>query len=252
LIIEMTTEKNDSVKLELATFHRASSVHKRHSLEAGDNDDEEATIGWEENEDDLDQQALLSSGGSSPTLAGDEFATPSKPTSGHAATTWQNELKIMLKTAPPLCIDLHLADHHTPTNILPGATFLLQYSLTMTSIFAVSHLGVAPLAAATLASTTANITGFAIYQGLCTGLDTLCSQAYGSGRYHLVGLHMQRMQLFLMLITIPMAVLWLNAQSVLERIIPDEEVAALAGRYLRVIVFGAPGVSVVGWARGCE
>ena len=56
---------------------------------------------------------------------------------------------------------------------------------------------------------------------------------------------MQRMQIFLLLITIPMAVLWINAQFILERIIPDPEVAALAGRYLRIIVFGAPGVSAL-------
>jgi len=113
----------------------------------------------------------------------------------------------------------------------------------MTSIFAVGRLGKESLAAATLASTTANITGFAIYQGLCTGLDTLCSQAYGSGRLHLVGLQMQRMQIFLMLITIPMAILWFNAQHLLGKIIPDPDVALLAGQYLRIIVFGAPGVS---------
>ena len=55
---------------------------------------------------------------------------------------------------------------------------------------------------------------------------------------------MQRMQLFLLLITIPMAVLWVNAQGILGRIIPDPEVAALAGRYLRIIVFGAPGYAL--------
>jgi MATE family multidrug resistance protein len=122
----------------------------------------------------------------------------------------------------------------------------------MTSIFAVGRLGKESLAAATLASTTANITGFAIYQGLCTGLDTLCSQAYGSGRLHLVGLHMQRMQIFLMLITIPMAVLWFNAQHILSKIIPDPAVALLAGQYLRIIVFGAPGVSEECWNGGCH
>jgi len=96
----MSTEKNDTVNLELDAFRPASAKDERHSSEY----DEEATIGWAE-EDDLDKEGLLSSGGSSPTLAGEEFETLSKikVNDGQATTTWQSELKIMLRTAPPLC-----------------------------------------------------------------------------------------------------------------------------------------------------
>jgi hypothetical protein len=96
----MTTEQNDNVNLELEAFTPASAVYDRHSSE----DDEEATIGWEE--DDLDKEGLLSSGGSSPTLAGEGFEAISKINDGQATTTWQKELKIMFKTAPPLCMML--------------------------------------------------------------------------------------------------------------------------------------------------
>ncbi len=120
-------------------------------------------------------------------------------------------------------------------------TFLLQYSLTVSSIFTVGHLGKVELGAVSLASMTATITGFAVYQGLVTSLDTLCAQAYGSGRKKLVGLQMQRMIYFLWLLTIPIAILWLNGEAILRRIVPDPEVAVLAGRYLRILVIGAPG-----------
>jgi len=98
------TEKNDQVNLELDAFMppaSAPAVPERHSS----SDDEEATIGWEEDYD-LDKEALLSSGGSSPTLAGEEFETlpSSKINDGQATTTWQKELKIMFRTAPPLCM----------------------------------------------------------------------------------------------------------------------------------------------------
>lgn len=93
----MAAEKHDIVNLELKAFGPPADFHRDSS-----EDDEEATIGWAE--DDLDKEGLLSSGGSSPTLAGEDFETSSKINDGLVTTTWQKELKIMFKTAPPLCM----------------------------------------------------------------------------------------------------------------------------------------------------
>ena len=143
---------------------------------------------------------------------------------GMIHTTWQREAKVIGKYAAPLMV-----------------TFVLQYSLTMASIFTVGHIGTAELGAVSLASMSANITGYAIYQGLATSLDTLCAQAYGSGRKKLVGLQMQRMTFFLWTITIPIAVIWLCADKILGAIVPEKEVARLGGLYLKVVLLGAPG-----------
>ncbi|KAL8951693.1 MAG: hypothetical protein Q9222_002339 [Ikaeria aurantiellina] len=143
---------------------------------------------------------------------------------GRIHTTWQREAKVLSRYAAPLI-----------------ATFLLQYSLTVAGIFTVGHIGKVELAAVSLGSMTANITGYAIYQGLTTSLDTLCSQAYGSGNKKLVGLQTQRMVYFLWLVTIPIAIIWIGAEAILARIVPEKDVAALAGLYLRIILIGAPG-----------
>lgn len=143
---------------------------------------------------------------------------------GIIKTTWQREAKVIGKYSAPLV-----------------ATFMLQYSLTVASVFTVGHLGKIELGAVSLASMTAGITGYAVYQGLVTSLDTLCAQAYGSGKKKLVGLQMQRMIYFLWLITIPIAVIWFSAEAILRRIVPEPEVAVLAGRYLKVLIIGAPG-----------
>ncbi|KAL8943022.1 MAG: hypothetical protein Q9216_001310 [Gyalolechia sp. 2 TL-2023] len=143
---------------------------------------------------------------------------------GKIHTTWQREAKVLSRYSAPLIV-----------------TFLLQYSLTVASIFTVGHLGKVPLGAVSLASMTANITGYAVYQGLATSLDTLCAQAYGSGKKKLVGLQTQRMVYFLWTITIPIGIIWLSAESILTRIVPEHEVAILAGRYLKIILIGAPG-----------
>ncbi|KAL4999188.1 mate-domain-containing protein [Aspergillus recurvatus] len=139
-------------------------------------------------------------------------------------TTWRREAMVIGKNAAPLVV-----------------TFLLQYSLTVASIFTLGHLGKTELGAVSLASMSASITGYAVYQGLATSLDTLCAQAYGSGKKKLVGLQMQRMIFFLWVITIPIALLWFFADKVLVRIVPEREVAELAGLYLKVVTLGAPG-----------
>ncbi|KAK4983723.1 hypothetical protein LTR50_007042 [Elasticomyces elasticus] len=144
--------------------------------------------------------------------------------SGKIQTTWQREAKVLARYSRSLIV-----------------TFLLQYSLTVASIFTVGHIGKAELGAVSLASMTANITGYAIYQGLATSLDTLCSQAYGSGRKTLVGLQLQRMVYFLWAITIPVAIVWAAGTRILEAIVPEKETAALAGLYLKVLIAGAPG-----------
>jgi multidrug resistance protein, MATE family len=143
---------------------------------------------------------------------------------GKIKTTWQREAVTIARYSGPLMI-----------------TFILQYSLTVASIFTLGHVGNVELGAASLASMSANITGFAIFQGLATSLDTLCAQAYGSGKKHLVGLQMQRMIFFLWVITIPIAAVWLCSDLILSRIVPEPEVARLAGLYLKILIIGAPG-----------
>jgi MATE family multidrug resistance protein len=93
---------------------------------------------------------------------------------------------------------------------------------------------------------TAKITGYAVYQGLATSLDTLCGQAYGAGRKYLVGLHLQRMVCFLILVTIPIGCIWLNGARILKIIVPDDnnEIVGLAGLYLKIALWGAPGYAI--------
>ncbi|KAH8158755.1 hypothetical protein CIB48_g9494 [Xylaria polymorpha] len=143
---------------------------------------------------------------------------------GIIETTWQREAKTIATYSPPLIL-----------------TFLLQYSINLTSIFTVGRIGKVELGAVTLSTMTANIFCYAFFQGLATSLDTLCAQAYGSGHKHLVGLQLQRMTYFLWLLGIPIAVLFWFAREILDYIVPEPESAELAGLYLRVVIVGIPG-----------
>lgn len=144
---------------------------------------------------------------------------------GLVKTSHQLEIKALSKSALPLVI-----------------TFLLQNSLSLASIFSVGHIGKAELAGITLGSMTANITGFAAIQGLTTCLDTLCSQAFGGGRYELVGMQFIRCSLFAICCFLPVSVIWIWwSEPLLSLMVKDYELVIIAAKYLQIVSVGMPG-----------
>lgn len=146
---------------------------------------------------------------------------------GQVQTTVKRELIVLGNSSIPLTI-----------------AFLLQYSLPVASVFSVGHLGTAELGAVSLASMTANITGFAMIQGFATCLDTLCPQAFGAGKLHQVGLHFQKCVLLILLCFIPIAVLWYFSEPIVALVVTEREVARLAALYLRIVVWAVPGYTL--------
>ncbi|KAF5100072.1 hypothetical protein D0Z00_001409 [Geotrichum galactomycetum] len=139
-------------------------------------------------------------------------------------TTYSRELKVLLKNTLPSCM-----------------TFLLQYSLTVVSVFVVGHLGKNELSAVSLAGMIANICGYGIFQGIATCLDTLGAQAYGRGDYDMVGIYTQRCALLMGVVLVPVLFLWCNAEMFLDIFVPQKECVILAARYLKVLAIGCPG-----------
>ncbi|KAJ9477884.1 Ethionine resistance-conferring protein 1 [Pseudozyma hubeiensis] len=123
------------------------------------------------------------------------------------------------------------------------ATHLLELSLSVASVFSLGHLGTVQLAAASLSSMTANVSGFSVLSGFISALDTLLPSAY-TQQPKSVGLWTQRMGVILMAILPLIFAVWLNAEPILVRIGQDPEVAYLAGRYLSVLAFGLPGYAL--------
>lgn len=122
-------------------------------------------------------------------------------------------------------------------------TFFLQYLMSVLSIYAAGRLGPKELAAASLALCSFNITGLAVYQGMATCLDSLCSQAYGAGKLELIGVYFQRCSLMSLALTIfPLAPMWWWSGSILKHLVPDLELAMMSQTYLRIALLGAPGL----------
>ncbi|KAK9818407.1 hypothetical protein WJX72_012193 [[Myrmecia] bisecta] len=127
---------------------------------------------------------------------------------------------------------------------LPVSTaFLLNKSLSVVSVVFVGHLGAAELAAASLASSLANVTGYAVLAGLSSALQTLCGQAYGAKNYAAVGQSWQRALLILGIACVPISVLWLCIEPLLLLAGQEAQVASMAASYMRLLI---PGV----WSYG--
>ncbi|EFY87296.1 MATE efflux family protein subfamily [Metarhizium acridum CQMa 102] len=138
---------------------------------------------------------------------------------GDVCVTWQTEAKYIASSSASLLV-----------------TLVLQYSINVASVFSAGRIGKVELGAV------ACVTCLAPFMGLATSLDTLCAQAYGDGRNHLVGIQCQRMVVFLSLLSLPVAALWAFSEGILLRIIDDGESARLASLYLRVMISALPGI----------
>jgi multidrug resistance protein, MATE family len=73
------------------------------------------------------------------------------------------------------------------------STHVLEYSLQIASVVSIGHISTTALAAVTLGSMSATVSGFSIINGFVGALDTLLPSAWTSSTPQLVGLWSQRM-----------------------------------------------------------
>ncbi|KAK6921243.1 Multi antimicrobial extrusion protein [Dillenia turbinata] len=108
---------------------------------------------------------------------------------------------------------------------------LLQYSIQVISVMFVGHLGDFSLAAASMATSFASVTGLSLLIGTGSTLDTLCGQAYGAQQNHMLGIHLQRATMVLFFMSLPIAVIWAKTEQILVMFGQDEEISKGAGVY---------------------
>ena len=158
------------------------------------------------------------------------------------------------------------------------STQLLEYSLIVMSVISIGHISTTALAATSLGSMTASVSGYSIILGMTTALDTILPSAWTSNQPQLVGLWAQRMSqsikslglchvnsdsvittavvVFISLavspllknlsstdsVSQPILLIWFNAESILIFLNQEPEIAHLAAIYLRWASLGLPGI----------
>ncbi|XAR55610.1 hypothetical protein NMG60_11035731 [Bertholletia excelsa] len=107
----------------------------------------------------------------------------------------------------------------------------LVYVRAVVSVLFLGRLGSLELAGGALSIGFTNITGYSVLNGLSSGLEPVCSQAYGSKNWDLLALSLHRMILILLIAIIPISLLWLNLENILLFMGQDKEITAMAAIY---------------------
>ncbi|KAJ6770972.1 PROTEIN DETOXIFICATION 55 [Salix koriyanagi] len=114
-----------------------------------------------------------------------------------------------------------------------AALSLVGYLKNMILVVCMGRLGSLELAGGALAIGFTNISGYSVLSGLATGMEPLCSQAFGS-RNLLVASHtLRRTILMLLLASIPIGLLWVNLEPLLLSLHQDPDITRIASLYCR-------------------
>jgi MATE family multidrug resistance protein len=109
-------------------------------------------------------------------------------------------------------------------------SYIISLSNMYASCISLGHTGTQYLAASALTTMFCNVTGFSIGTGMCTALDTLCSQAFtGSNDKYLLGKHLQRSIFIVFLLSLPISVGWCFVEQFLLFLGQDLEISKISG-----------------------
>ncbi|KAG6432692.1 hypothetical protein SASPL_104276 [Salvia splendens] len=116
--------------------------------------------------------------------------------------------------------------------VLPiTAMNFLVYVRAVVSVLFLGRLGSLELAGGALSIGFTNITGYSVLVGLASGLEPVCSQAYGSKNWDLLFLSLHRMIFILLLAIIPIGLLWINLEPIMLFMGQDGEITSTAAVY---------------------
>ncbi|RZC54320.1 hypothetical protein C5167_013179 [Papaver somniferum] len=105
------------------------------------------------------------------------------------------------------------------------------YIRAMVSVVFLGRLGSLELAGGALSIGFTNITGYSVLVGLASGLEPVCSQAFGSKNWDLLSLSLQQTILILLTASIPISILWVNLQSIMIFLGQDASITSMAATY---------------------
>ncbi|KAM7266742.1 hypothetical protein ACFE04_004639 [Oxalis oulophora] len=107
----------------------------------------------------------------------------------------------------------------------------LVYVRAVVSVWFLGRLGSLELAGGALSIGFTNITGYSVLVGLASGLEPVCSQAFGSKNWDQLLLSLQRMIIILFFAIIPISLLWINLESIMVFMGQDKNITAMAATY---------------------
>ncbi|KAI9101589.1 hypothetical protein K1719_023833 [Acacia pycnantha] len=113
---------------------------------------------------------------------------------------------------------------------------LFMCSLQLISTMFMGHIGVLPPSSASMATSFLNTTGFVALMGMVGALDTFWGQSYGAEQYHMLGIHMQRGMLVILLVAVVQSIILANLRPILVLLHQDHNIAKGPGVYSLYII----------------
>ncbi|PSS30126.1 Protein DETOXIFICATION like [Actinidia chinensis var. chinensis] len=106
---------------------------------------------------------------------------------------------------------------------------IASYSMFVISQAFAGHIGDHELAAVSIASTVVLGLNFGLLLGMASALETLCGQAFGAKKYHMLGIYMQRSWIVLFLCCVLLLPIYLFASPILKLLGQSPDIADLSG-----------------------
>ncbi|XVE82170.1 hypothetical protein DITRI_Ditri15bG0125300 [Diplodiscus trichospermus] len=117
-----------------------------------------------------------------------------------------------------------------------AAMSLVGYLRNMILVVCMGRLGSLELAGGALAIGFTNISGYSVLSGLAMGMESLCSQAFGSRNVSVASLTLRRTIIMLLLASIPIGLIWFNLEPLMVGINQNRDIAKVAGLYCRFAI----------------
>ncbi|KAG8087372.1 hypothetical protein GUJ93_ZPchr0010g9610 [Zizania palustris] len=104
------------------------------------------------------------------------------------------------------------------------------YGINVVSQAFIGHMGDLELAAFSIASTVVSGFNFGFLLGMASALETLCGQAFGAKKYHMLGVYLQRSWLVLLMFAVLLTPTYVLTEQLLLLIGQPADLSALAGK----------------------
>ncbi|PVH37085.1 hypothetical protein PAHAL_6G239500 [Panicum hallii] len=104
------------------------------------------------------------------------------------------------------------------------------YGINVVTQAFIGHLGDLELAAFSIAATVVAGFNFGFLLGMASALETLCGQAFGAKKYHMLGVYLQRSWIALLLFAVALTPTYILMEDLLLLIGQSPELARLAGK----------------------
>ncbi|XP_022864078.1 protein DETOXIFICATION 40-like isoform X1 [Olea europaea var. sylvestris] len=127
------------------------------------------------------------------------------------------ELRLLLRLAAPAIM-----------------VYLINNSMSISTRIFSGHLGNLEFAAVSLGNQGIQLFAYGLLLGMGSAVETLCGQAFGAGRYDMLGLYLQRATVVLFFFALPITLVYIFSKQILIFIGESEDVASLAA----VFVYG--------------